>query len=276
MPATLTQTPDRRMTPNRRLAMALDPATILDVIGYDEVPGGGPATADEWQKTILRSTARRMLVNCHRQAGKSTAVSGLAVHTALYDAPALILIVSSGLRASGEMFRKITAAYERLGRPVATLEDNSITLALANGSRIVSLPNNADSIRSYSAPKLVIADEASRIDEPVFAAIRPMLGVSQGRIILMSTPHGRRGEFYRMWASGDPAWSRIELKGEDNPRISREYLEQEKRDMIPWEFRQEWCCAFEDTQDQIISGEVITQAFSSTEAPFFSDEDLYG
>src|SRR4051794_29948593 len=131
------------MTPIKRLAMALDPATILDVIGYDPVPGGGPATADDWQRRILRSTSRRMLVNCHRQAGKSTAVGGLAVHTALYDAPALILIVSSGLRASGEMFRKITAAYDRLGSPVPTVEDSSITLALANGSRIVSLPNNA-------------------------------------------------------------------------------------------------------------------------------------
>jgi hypothetical protein len=264
------------MTPNRRLAMALDPATILDVIGYDEVPGGGPASADEWQKTILRSTARRMLVNCHRQAGKSTACAGLAMHTALYDAPALILIVSSGLRASGEMFGKVNTAYERLGRPVPTVEDNSITLALANGSRVVALPNNPNTIRSYSAPKLVIADEASRIDEPVFAAIRPMLAVSQGRLILLSTPHGRRGEFYRMWSSGDPAWERIELRGEDNPRISRDYLDQERRDMIAWEFRQEWECSFEDMSDQLISGEVITQAFSSTEAPFFSPEDLYG
>jgi hypothetical protein len=270
MPATLTP-----MSPNRRLACALDPATILDVIGYDPIPGGGPARADEWQRQILRSTSRRMLVNCHRQAGKSTAVSGLAVHTALYDAPALILIVSSGLRASGEMFGKITAAYERLGRPVPTVEDNAVTLALANGSRVVSLPNNPNSIRSYSAPKLIIADEASRIDEPVFAAIRPMLAVSQGRLILLSTPHGKRGEFYRMWSSGDPAWERIQLKGEDNPRISWDYLDQERRDMIAWEFKQEWECEFMDTVDQLISGEVITQAFNSPEQAFFSDEELY-
>jgi len=245
----------------------LDPSLILDEMRY--------GTPDDWQRRILRSTSRRMLVNNHRQAGKSTATSGLAVHTALYDAPALILIVSSGLRASGEMFAKVNEAYEALGKPVPTVEDNSITLALENGSRVVSLPNNPDTIRSYSAPKLVIADEASRIGDGVFAAIRPMLAVSLGRLILLSTPHGRRGEFYRMWSSGDPAWERIELKGEDNPRIDPDYLEQERRDMIAWEFRQEWECSFEDTQDQVISGETITQAFSSTEQPFFSDEELH-
>jgi hypothetical protein len=265
------------MNPERHLAMALDPATILDVIGYDPVPGDGPATADDWQKSILRSTSRRMLVNCHRQAGKSTATAGLAMWTALYQAPALILIVAQGQRASGEMFGKVTAAYERLGRPVPTVEDNAVTLALANGSRIVSLPNNPDTIRSYSAPKLVIADEASRIDEPVFAAIRPMLAVSLGRLILLSTPHGKRGHFYRMWLSGGDAWERILLRGEDNPRISRDYLDQERRDMPAWEFRQEWEGIFEDTESQLISGEVIASAYCSPEpAGFFSADELYG
>jgi hypothetical protein len=198
------------------------------------------------------------------------------MHTALYDAPALILIVSSGLRASGEMFAKVNAAYDRLGRPVATVEDNAVTLALENGSRVVSLPNNPNTIRSYSAPKLIIADEASRIDEPVFAAIRPMLAVSLGRLILLSTPHGRQGTFWKMYTSGDPAWERIELKGEDNPRIDPGYLAQEKRDMLPWDFKQEWECEFMDTEDQVISGEDIAAAFCSEEQPFYTLQELYG
>jgi hypothetical protein len=263
------------LTPNRRLALRLDPALILDAIGYDPVPGGGPATADDWQRQILRSKSRRMLVNCARQSGKSTACAGLAMDTALHDAPALILIVSSGLRASGEMFRKVTGAYERLGRPVPIVEDNSITLALANGSRIVSLPNNADSIRSFSAPKLVIADEASRIDDPVFAAISPMLAISNGRLVELSTPRGKRGHYYRMWSSGDDAWERIALRADQNPRIDPEFLAQEKKDMIPWEYRQEYENSFEDTVDQLIAGEVITQAFCSPEQAFFTDSELY-
>ncbi len=269
MSATLT------MTPNRRLALRLDPALYLDLIGYDPVPGGGPATADDWQRRILRSTSRRMLVNCARQSGKSTACAGLAMATALDDAPALILIVSSGLRAAGEMFAKVNAAYVALGKPVPTVADNAVTLSLANGSRVVSLPNQPDSIRSYSGPKLIIADESSRIDDRVFAAISPMLAISNGRLIELSTPRGKQGHFWRMYTSGDPAWERIELKAVDNPRISAEFLAQEKRDMLAWEYRQEYECEFMDTEDQLISGEDIEASFCSGETPFFSNEELY-
>lgn len=247
--------------------LRLDASLILDEMCF--------GTPDEWQRRILRSTSRRMLVNCHRQSGKSTTVAGLALHTAIYDPGSLVVIVSAGQRQSNELFRKVVDAYATIGKPIRAVADNAVTLALENGSRVVSLPNNDTTIRGYSAPRLVLADEASRIDEPVFAAIRPMLAVSQGRLILLSTPHGRRGVFWKMYTSGDPAWERVELRGEDNPRISPEFLEQERRDMIAWEFRQEWCCTFEDTQDQLISGETISEAFSSTESPFFTAEELH-
>jgi hypothetical protein len=231
---------------------------------------------DAWQVRLLRSDSPRMLVNCHRQAGKSTATASLAVWTALYRAPALILIVSSGLRASGEMFRKIADVYAGLGAPVRTIEDSSTTLALANGSRVVSLPNNPDTIRSYSAPKLVIADEASRMGDAVFTAVTPMLGVSNGRLLELSTPRGKRGHFYRMWTEGGDDWERITFRGVDNPRLSPEFLASERIGMLKWEFRQEYEGSFEDLEDQLISGDVIEAAFVSPEpAGFFSAEELY-
>jgi hypothetical protein len=231
---------------------------------------------DDWQAQLLRSPAERMLVNCHRQAGKSTATAALGIHTALYAAPALILIVSSGLRAAGEMFGKIDEVYRALGKPVPSVEANSVTLALANGSRVVSLPNNADTIRSYSAPKLVIADEASRIGDAVFTAVTPMLAVSRGRLVELSTPRGKRGHFYRMWTDGGENWERILLLGRDNPRISPDVLARDRRDMLAWEYRQEYEGSFEDNEDQLISGDVIESAFRSSEAPgFFTADELY-
>ena len=76
-----------------RLALMLDRSLILDLIGL---------TPDDWQRAVLRSTADRLLLLCHRQAGKSTCVAGLAVATAVLDASDLIVIASARQRQSSE------------------------------------------------------------------------------------------------------------------------------------------------------------------------------
>src|SRR5918995_649976 len=103
--------------------MALDPAQLM-------AAGGLPA--DPWQNELLRSTSRRLLVNVSRQSGKSTATAALALHGALFDPGSLTLLVSASLRQSGELFRKVVAFYEALGRPIDAVEDNAQSLALAN------------------------------------------------------------------------------------------------------------------------------------------------
>src|ERR1035437_4701637 len=64
------------------------------------------------------------------------------------------------------------------------------------GSRICSLPGDPKTIRGFSAPALILEDEAAFVDDELFAAIKPMLAVSRGQLILMSTPFGRRGHFF--------------------------------------------------------------------------------
>src|SRR5919204_5333895 len=90
------------------LACGLDPCVLAQQAGI--VP-------DPWQADVLRSTAPRMLLNCSRQSGKSTVVAILAVHTALYDPGALVLLLSPTLRQSGELFKKAAGVYQALGRP---------------------------------------------------------------------------------------------------------------------------------------------------------------
>ena len=80
------------------------------------------------------------------------------------------------------------------------------------------------------------------MDDAVFAALKPMLTINEGKLVELSTPRGRRGHFWKMWTGGDESWERIMLRGDQNPRITPEMLEQERRDMIAWEFRQEWEC----------------------------------
>jgi hypothetical protein len=103
-----------------------------------------------------------------------------------------------------------------------------------------------------------------------------MLAISNGRLVELSTPRGKQGHFWRMWEAGGDGWERIKLRADENPRISPEFLAQERRDMLAWEYRQEYEGSFEDTEDQVISGEDIAAAFCSDQQPFFSTEELYG
>jgi hypothetical protein len=243
-----------------RLALKLDPSLILDELGF---------APDDWQRTLLRSTARRMLVNVHRQGGKSAATAALAIGTAIHDPDSLILIVSRSRRQSQELYRKAIGYYDRLGRPVPPIEDNADTLGLANGSRIVCLPNNPDTIVGFSAPRLVILDEGARIHDTMLAAVSPMLTVGKGRMIGLSTPFGKRGWFWESWSRGGDDWERIEFRADRNPRIDPEFLASERRTLGDRWFAQEYLCSFEETVDQVFSNQSIDSAFDCDEVPLF-------
>jgi phage terminase large subunit-like protein len=165
---------------------------------------------DPSQARVLLSTNPRLLLNCTRQWGKSTSAAALALHRALYSANSLILLVSPSQRQSSELFRKVAAFLNQLAIKPAKLEDNQFSLQLANGSRIVALPGKEATVRGFSGVTLIIEDEASRVEDQLYRAIRPMLAVSGGRLILMSTPYGKRGHFFEEWTNGGSFWERIE------------------------------------------------------------------
>jgi hypothetical protein len=242
-----------------RLALRLDPSLILDELGIDP---------DPWQRRILRSRSEKMLVNAHRQSGKSTATAALGLLTAL-EPESLVLIISRSGRQAGEFFRKLTSFYDRLGRPVPPVEDRADTLALANGSRIVALPNSPNTIVGFSAPKLVIFDEAARIGDDTFADVTPMLLRSRGRMVALSTPFGRRGWFYSAWTEADRGWEKIEFRASQNPWIDPAFLAEELQNLGPRWYAQNYECSFEDTIDQVFLTESVLGAFSSTERPLF-------
>jgi hypothetical protein len=220
---------------------------------------------DAWQVRAVASTSDRMLLLTHRQAGKSTAVGGLACGTAIYRPDSLVILVSASQRQTGELFRKVVRFYKRLGSPLRAVEDSATTLALTNGSRIVSLPDSPDTIVGYSAPQLVIIDEAARTSDETFHAVTPMLLESRGRLVAMSTPFGKRGWFHEEWHKEAANWERIRFRASENPRLdndyAREFLRQEMIIKGPRRFDQEYECEFTETDDQLFGGDVIDRAF---------------
>lgn len=243
----------------RELRYALDPVAFArERLGF---------YPDPWQERVLRSAGRQTLLNCSRQAGKSTTTGAIAAHTAIYEPGSLILLVSKAQRQSGELFAKVSGFLKALDPGPGFEIDNSLSCKLANGSRIISLPGDGDTVRGFSAPALVIEDEAAFVSDALYQALRPMLAVSNGRLILMSTPHGRRGHFHDAWMNGGPGWERESITAYDVPRITREFLEAERATIGDWWFAQEYECRFMDTSDQLFSSASIATAVTADVQP---------
>ncbi len=240
--------------------MALDLAQALDPVCLAEVAGLYP---DRWQRNVLRSVAPRVLINASRQSGKSTTVAALTLHTALYQPKSLSLVLSPGERQSKEFLRKVVGLYRALDRPVPSDAENKLELELSNGSRIVALPGNEGTIRGYSGVNLLVVDEASRVSDGLYTAVRPMLAVSGGRLVALSTPFGTRGFWYEAWSKGGATWERYEVPAPQCPRISSEFLDEERRDLGEWWFNQEYMCIFMDAQSAAFRREDIDAAFDS-------------
>jgi hypothetical protein len=232
--------------------MAMDPVRFAARAGFSSL--------DAWQARLLRSDAPRILMNVTRQGGKSQVAAILALHTALYEPGSITLMVSPTQRQSGELFKKAAAMYRALGRPVDATAESAMQLTLDNGSRVVALPGQGGTIRSYSGVSLLLIDEASRVVEDTYVAVRPMLAVSGGRLVALSTPYGSQGWWYEAWHSKEP-WERYLVPASECPRISPEFLADEKRSMSRWHFDQEYGCAFLESKSAVFSDEDIQRAF---------------
>jgi hypothetical protein len=247
------------------VSLAEDLKLTLDRVAFAREAGLEP---DPWQRDLLRSSSDRVLLNCCRQSGKSTMTAIVVLHRALYHPGSLILCLAPALRQSQELFGKVLDFYRNLGRPVSPAVERKLSLELENGSRIVTLPGSEKTIRGFSGTSLLVLDEAARVEDELYFAVRPMLGVSGGALMMLSTPYGKRGVFFEEWTGG-LGWERYEVPASRCPRISEEFLEEERASLPPFIFRQEYECSFEETEDQVFTTDMIDRALTEEVKPLF-------
>jgi hypothetical protein len=238
------------------LARAINPAELAASIGI--------ANLDPWQRDTLESGSKRTLLACGRQQGKSTVAALLACHRALYHPGSTVLLLSPSLRQSQELFLKVERVYSALGRPIKPEGLTTKTMTLANGSRVVCLPGgtSGDTLRGFSAVDLLVTDESAYLEDSVMAAVRPVLAVSGGAILALGTPAGQRGWFFEAWANAGDEWDRVSVSAEDNPRVDRAFLANERAvlgdEIYGQEYRAEWLGI---GADQVFHPDDIKRAF---------------
>lgn len=239
------------------MAAALDPVVFARSLRFD---------AEPWQGRLLRSSAKRGLVLCARQVGKTTTTSVKALHSALYSPGRDVLIVSPTQRQSDEMLHRVSALYKGMNGQPRLKRDNTSEMGLANGSRVVSLPGSEGGIRGFAGVKLLILDEASRIDDDVFASVLPMVA-SDGHLFALSTPWGKRGWFHDRHEDAVNGWERHKVTVYESAQYTPERIAEVKASLGSFTFSSDYLCEFGDTDNQLFSTESVRAAFAPGVAP---------
>lgn len=248
-----------------RLDLALDAARFaIEILGL---------ALDEVQTAILDVTITYGLLNCCRQYGKTFTLAVKAVHQLVFRPGSTVLVLAPTKRQAAELLRRVYEFLRKLG--IAAKSDGMCrpSLVLPNGSRILGLPANPETVRGYS-PQLVIVDEAAYCPNELEAALRPMMMNTRTRrsIWLASTPNGRRGSFYELWMQQtDPRWRKFSRRADECAWINQEALQYERERLGEAKFAQEYLCQFLDNERALLRAEVIARAFDATLIPLEED-----
>lgn len=216
------------------------------------------------QRELLETGGNRVILNCSRQWGKSSVAAAKALHTAWFRDESLVVVVSPSERQSWEFVLKAAKFLPGLGAPVRGDGNHRASLVLPNGSRIIGLPGTEGTIRGYSAASLVVVDEAALVKDEQYRAAMPMLAVTDGDLWVMSTPRGKKGFFWEIWANGGEDWKRVSVTAERCPRISEEFLRKQRVEMGADWVRQEYMCEFVDLSDSLFDRDVLMEAVKET------------
>jgi len=173
----------------------------------------------------------------------------------------LALVFSPTERQSREYCRYVRRYARALGHPVGIARQNLNEVEWANGSRLLSLPDNHEGVVGFTPTRIVI-DEASRVSDVLYLSLRPMLATG-GEIELLSTPFGKRGFFFEIFNT--PArlaafGCRHRVTWRDVRRITPEFIAEERLELGERWFRQEWETSFEDAVDAVFAADAVRRA----------------
>ena len=217
------------------------------------------ASFDPWQRTAISEMVTRqhdVLMCCCRGAGKSR-VFGAAGYLEACTVGGFAMILSRSDRQALRVISQVKLYATRLQlQPIVT--ENMHELVFANGGRVLALPCSGDTIIGEHGVTLMGIDEAARIKDAFYAVVSPMLAVSEAvtgikpRQALLSTPWGRSGFFYNEWdraQRGESKFRTFRSTWQDCPRISPEFVEEERRKHGDWWVKQEYETLFLATEN---------------------------
>ncbi len=212
-------------------------------------------TLDSWQKKLI-TCKKDITVVSGRQCGKTAGVSVVIGEEAINVPNSYILIGAYVIEQAEHIFWKVKdymfAKHDKqiVGRPTLHF------MELKNGSKIIckAVGDTGAGMRGPTVTLLVL-DEAAFIPDRAWIAIEPVISVSKGRTILLSTGQCKKGFFYKSTLNKDV--EQFKVSARDCPRHTKEFLDRKEAELSPIAFAQEYLGEFLDDYNRKFTDEWI-------------------
>jgi hypothetical protein len=198
-----------------------------------------------------------------RQLGLSTITAAYAVWMALYQKEKNILVIATKLAVAQGFIRKVKTILNNMPTwlilPQITA-NNKQQVEFSNGSSIKAIPTSEDAGRSESLTLLII-DECAfvRNFDEIWTALYPTISTG-GQAILLSTPNGVGGQFYKLYAdaeSGINQFNPVKLPWHVHPEHDQAWFDKESKNFSDRQIAQEFLCDFAASGETFLTDDDI-------------------
>jgi len=149
-----------------------------------------------------KSRQRKIHVNKSRQIGYTEIVLRKIQHFCLtkYAGGHVRFITGVRIETAKLLMSRFRKLFDNIREVV--LNENDLEMTLTNGTHILALPSTSGAIRGDTKINCIFIDEAAhfgRIDDSiVMDAIHPIVFTNKSDVVMISTPNGPKGFFYKI------------------------------------------------------------------------------
>lgn len=204
-------------------------------------------------------TTRVVVANMSRQIGKSV-ISEILLIQSLFFETRTNRRFSAYISPTFSQGRKVYSEIVGLLEPTGCLKKaNAATLSIemTNGNKLQFFSmESPTAIRGYTICGLLVLDECAFFPDvlpdggdPWSNIILPITKARRPKILIISTPNGKRGMFYDLYLrakSGEMGFKLVEATIYDDELITKEQVEEIKKSVSPLAWEQEFMVRFLD------------------------------
>lgn len=212
-----------------------------------------------WQQEVYEDRARFKVIAAGRRTGKSRLAAWKLIIEGLAAKKGQIFYVAP---TQGQARDIMWDLLLELGHDVITGKHvNNLQITLVNGTKIsLKGADRPETMRGISLKYLVMDEYADMKPEVWEQILRPALADLRGSAMFIGTPMGRN-HFYELYQyaclEDDEDWAGFHYTSYDNPIIDAKEIEQAKKSMSSYSFRQEFMASFEAMGSELFKEEWI-------------------